>query len=380
MFAKDMQRAEACTPHATRPLGSIVEKPARWRAVALRFEPARTRLQRGRLQHREAIVVGPFQRASDARAGFGDGDRGIRFASRREMNLGSYSRRADSKHSLGPLLFGVAILLGACGSNRDGSSNDDAKGGSGTSSTAGASSDTTAGTAADPVCTSTAEPGDMVQVPAGDFGMGCNAELDDGCSNDEKPLHTAAISAFEIDRTEVTQAQYAACLSAGKCTAPSCDWNCDNQDFPAGCVTWDQADAYCGWAGKRLPTEAEWEKAARGPEGSTYPWGNDEPDCSLANMSGCSPGALAVGSLAAGASPYGALDMAGNVVELVADWYDEAYYASSPPADPAGPKSGTRHVGRGGGFKSDAEYLRTSKRDWYDATDAAASLGFRCAR
>lgn len=300
------------------------------------------------------------------------------------MTLRSYSRGAYG-HQLvrlvRPAVLGVAILLGACGSNGHGAGNDDeGSGGGGKASTAGSGSGASAGASATPACTSTADPGDMLQVPAGDFDMGCNDALDDDCSNDEKPLHTASISEFEIDRTEVTQAQYGACLSAGKCAAPSCDWNCDNQDFPASCVTWTQAAAYCDWAGKRLPSEAEWEKAARGTASSKYPWGNDEPDCSLANLSGCSSGAMAVGSLEAGASPYGALDMAGNVVEFVADWYDEAYYANSPAADPAGPKSGTRHVGRGGGFKSDAEYLRASKRDWYDDTDAAVSLGFRCAR
>jgi formylglycine-generating enzyme required for sulfatase activity len=264
-------------------------------------------------------------------------------------------------------MLGVAILLGACGSNGGGS------GGDGGSSSTGA----TAGTAGTPQCTASADPGEMVPVPAGDFGMGCD---DAGCADDEKPLHMLSISAFEIDRTEVTQAQYAACMLAGKCEPPSCDWSCDNQDFPASCVTWTQANAYCSWAGKRLPTEAQWEKAARGAEDVKYPWGNDEPDCSHANMSGCSGGPMAVGSLTAGASPYGALDMAGNMVEFVADWYDQAYYASSPAADPAGPKSGTRYGGRGGGFKSGADFLRSSKRDWYDSTDAGASLGFRCAR
>jgi len=210
--------------------------------------------------------------------------------------------------------------------------------------------------------------------------MGCNADVDSGCADDEKPMHVVTLSAFEIDKTEVTQAQYSACLAAGACEAPSCDWDCDHADFPASCVTWAQASAYCAFVGERLPTEAEWEKAARGDQGLKYPWGNGEPDCTLANMDGCGNQAMAVGSLPSGASPYGALDMAGNMVELVADRYDATYYASSPSVDPQGPPAGTRYSGRGGGFKSPGDFLRTSKRDWYDATDAGASLGFRCAR
>jgi len=209
--------------------------------------------------------------------------------------------------------------------------------------------------------------------------MGCNAAADDACSDDEKPMHKVTLSAFEIDKTEVTQAQYSACVLATACAPPSCAWDCGHTDFPAACVNWAQASAYCSFAGERLPSEAQWEKAARGDQGLKYPWGNAAPDCTRSNMAGCGDGAMPVGSLTAGASPYGALDMAGNMVELVADWYDAAYYASSPPSDPTGPTKGTRYGGRGGGFKSEADFLRASKRDWYDTTDAGASLGFRCA-
>jgi formylglycine-generating enzyme required for sulfatase activity len=209
--------------------------------------------------------------------------------------------------------------------------------------------------------------------------MGCNAEVDDQCDDDENPMHIVALSAFEIERTEVTQAAYTACVLDGGCEPPSCAWDCDRTDFAASCVDFGQAKDYCAWSGRRLPTEAEWEKAARGSEGLKYPWGNTEPDCELANMAGCGEEAEPVGSFEAGASPYGVLDLAGNMVEMVADWYDATYYASSPASDPPGPGSGQRYVGRGGGFKSDAKWLRASKRDWYDLTDAGASLGFRCA-
>jgi formylglycine-generating enzyme required for sulfatase activity len=281
----------------------------------------------------------------------------------------------ETKTRLG--FLAVALVLGACGSNGDKSGGTTGGAASGGSSPTGGSTATGA-TGFD--CTATAEAGDLVPVPAGEFSMGCDHAADAACPDDEQPLHSVTLSAFEIDRTEVTQAAYTACLMDGACEPPSCDWSCDNASFPASCVTWSQAAAYCAWAQKRLPTEAEWEKAARGTEGNRYPWGNDEPSCSLANMAGCGDHAVAVGSSSAGKSPYGALDMAGNVVELVADWYDAGYYATSPAADPPGPKTGKRYSGRGGGFKSGPDYLRSSKRDWYDPTDSAVSLGFRCAR
>ena len=229
------------------------------------------------------------------------------------------------------------------------------------------------------LCTSNAPAGDMVSVPAGDFMMGCG-DTDTQCQDNEKPSHLVTLADFEIDRTEVTQDQYAACVEAKACAAPSCAWDCTTKDYPAGCVEWAQAKAYCVWAGKRLPTEAEWEKAARGTDGRLYPWGNDAPDCTHANMASCGAHAQPVGMLPAGASPYGALDMAGNVVEMVADWYDVAFYQVSPKDNPTGPAAGNRYGGRGGGYKSESVWQRASSRDWYDLTDAREPLGFRCAR
>jgi formylglycine-generating enzyme required for sulfatase activity len=188
-----------------------------------------------------------------------------------------------------------------------------------------------------------------------------------------------SISAFAIDKTEVTQAEYTSCVKAGKCSAPTCDWDCSASNVPAGCVNFADAKAYCAFGGGRLPTEAEWELAARGTDARVYPWGNDAPTCDLVNMDGCGEKAADVGSHPKGASPYGAMDMAGNVVEMVADFYGADYYAMSPMMDPKGPASGEHYVGRGGGYKSAAIWQRTSARDTYDNVDAGKSLGFRCA-
>jgi formylglycine-generating enzyme required for sulfatase activity len=248
----------------------------------------------------------------------------------------------------------------------------------GSSGSAGTSSAGTSGNGFD--CTSSTEPGPLVEVPAGAFIMGCDLELDDECLEDEMPMHTVTLAAFEIDLTEVTQDAFTACVTAGACDPPACEWNCDATEIPAGCITIEQAEDYCAWADRRLPTEAEWEKAARGEDGVKFPWGNGEPDCTLANMAGCGNEATPVGSLPDGASPYGALDMGGNVVEMVSDWYDPSYYEQSPSTDPTGPATGTRYGGRGGGFLSEPTWHRAAKRDWYDIIDEAPSLGFRCAR
>jgi iron(II)-dependent oxidoreductase len=270
---------------------------------------------------------------------------------------------------------------GAGGTSSGGTSSGGTSSGgtSGTSSTGGNSGSGGSGGSGFE-CTSNAEPGELVEISAGEFIMGCNDAVDGECDNDERPMHVVSLSEFSIELTEVTQDAYTACVTDGACEPPSCAWDCEATDLPATCIDVNQAKAYCEWAGRRLPSEAEWEKAARGEDGAKYPWGNDEPDCTLANMAGCSDEATPVGSLPDGASPYGALDMAGNLVEMIADWYDASYYAESPDTDPTGPETGSRFGGRGGGFLSDPIWQRASKRDWYNQTDAGASLGFRCAR
>ena len=223
-------------------------------------------------------------------------------------------------------------------------------------------------------------PAVMVEVPGGAFQMGCNAAVDTACAADEYPYHEVTLAAFQIDQTEVTQAAYQECLDATACTRPALNFDPRRwARVPVSDVTFAQASAYCRWAEKRLPTEAEWEKAARGTDGRKYPWGDTAPTCALANMSGCRA-PEPVGSHPAGASPYGALDMAGNVGEWVADWYDPGYYSASPLNDPPGPSAGTEKLARGGSLGASARFLRTSSREHFAPTFTDLGIGFRCAR
>jgi eukaryotic-like serine/threonine-protein kinase len=222
----------------------------------------------------------------------------------------------------------------------------------------------------------------MVYVPAGEFLMG-STDGDPAASSDEKPQHKVTLEAFWIDRAEVTADQYAQCVAAGKCTQPGCT-GAGKGDHPVVCVTREDAANYCAWAGRRLPTEAEWEKAARGTDGRKYPWGNEAPVCARANYwgkdGGCVGGTAAVGSYGAGASPYGALDMAGNVFEWVNDWYNSSYYGGPPVSNPQGPETGNDRVVRGCGWRNGGQYdLRVALRGFYPPALQSDDVGFRCA-
>ncbi len=228
------------------------------------------------------------------------------------------------------------------------------------------------------------EPSRMVDVPAGAFAMGCSPDVDQDCKADEKPGHTVMLGAFRLEATEVTQAQYHDCVLAGACLAPTCDWDpCGARaQHPVVCINRVDALAYCTYASKRLPTEAEWEKTARGEGGGKFPWGGDAVDCAHANLAGCVGGTEPVGIHPSGASPYGALDMAGNVVEWVSDVYDPAYYGAPQAADPAGPQPTAAlgsYVGRGGGWNSTEIWQRASARDDYEGTYFKKTFGVRCA-
>lgn len=212
-------------------------------------------------------------------------------------------------------------------------------------------------------------PAPMVSLPAGQFQMG---SAQPGAS----PPHLISLSDFEIDRDEVNQAAYQAFAETNQGTLPPAE----HPEQPATLVSWTDAAAYCQWQGKRLPTEAEWEYAARGPEGRTYPWGEAPPTATLARFGGQYKGPTDTASLPAGATPEGLRHLAGNAAEWVQDWWDPAYYAASPPADPQGPAEGDYRVVRGGSWSSPADELRASARAYSNPDKGTGDIGFRCAR
>jgi formylglycine-generating enzyme required for sulfatase activity len=221
---------------------------------------------------------------------------------------------------------------------------------------------------------------EMLYVPGGTFQMG-SAEG----RSDEQPVHTVTLDGFWIDETEVTNAQYARCVAAGMCSPPSelrsrtrDSYYGDSQydDYPVIWVSWDDATTYCQWAGGRLPTEAEWENAARGPDGRVYPWGNDPPNDTLANYALNVGDTTTVGSYPEGQSWVGAMDMAGNVLEWVNDWYGS--YPSEPRLNPIGPASGQVRVLRGGSWPGSGEIVRAANRHNLHPGDRYDHVGFRC--
>ncbi len=249
-------------------------------------------------------------------------------------------------------------------------------------------------------------PGTLTAVPAGSFTMGSGQTAP---FRDEQPQHLVYVSAFSIETHEVTNAQYRACVGAGACVDPPSGWpGSDEQyytegkfnDFPVLNVPWDSAINYCRWRGRRLPTEAEWEKAARGAaDDRDYPWGWAEPTCDLADLSvpvadSLDPDAqyhetcllfpVGVEAYAGSASPYGALNMTGNAAEWVADYYADNYYVASVwpgnAHDPQGPSSGDERVVRGGSYDDTAIYARVAYRGRRLPDQPDATIGFRCAQ
>ena len=218
---------------------------------------------------------------------------------------------------------------------------------------------------------------EMVFVPAGDFLMG-----DEDLDPNNRPQHTVYLDAYWIDQTEVTNAQYLACIQDGGCRGaePSQYIHEESKrDHPVIQVTWQDAVDFCEWAGKSLPTEAQWEKAARGTDGRLYPWGDKPPNPRLANYNQNESSSTPVGSYPLGASPYGALDMAGNVSEWTADWYSPDYYENSPRRNPRGPETGERHVKRGGTWFITVDFVLRAAFRKYTGSDRSYHIGFRCA-
>ena len=227
---------------------------------------------------------------------------------------------------------------------------------------------------------------EMVEVPAGIFLKGCGSG-DTWCKRAYTP-EDVYVDTFKIDRHEVTVGAYERCVDAGACEEPSgtysyCNWGRNGrEEHPVNCVSWNQAEAYCRWAGKRLPTSVEWEKAARGEEGNPFPWGAAKPTCSLAvvgigNRPGCGTNSTAATcSRRKGGSPYGLCDMAGNVMEWVAD--DPGSRELARSLDDT--RSTDTHLLRGGGWRdTDPEDFHTTSAFFTTPETAAVGFGFRCA-
>lgn len=219
----------------------------------------------------------------------------------------------------------------------------------------------------------------VVAVPAGTFTQGCDPARDARCRPDELPARTVTLSGFRIGRTEVTRGMWARCVEARACRAPlGAPPAGATEDWPVTLVGKEDAAGFCAWVGGRLPTEAEWEKAARGgTDARPYPWGDAEPSCDRARLVSC-PNALGpAGAFPDAASPYGALDMVGSAAEWTADGYRADAYRTLPTTDPSAAVGGTTAVVRGAGFASPGS-ARVTARTIIPFQAAGATLGLRC--
>lgn len=229
----------------------------------------------------------------------------------------------------------------------------------------------------------------MVFVPGGEYRRGRSHALpDDGLKwfpallKDDRPVRTIRVDAFYVDAREVTNAEYASFVKATGHRTPV-HWRAgrlapEQEKLPAVNVSWDDAAAYAKWAGKRLPTEAEWERACRGlAEGQKYPWGEREPAESDARFD-VLDGPCEVGKFAP--NYLGLYDMAGNAWEWCSDWYDRDYYGRAPEENPQGPASGLYRVLRGGSWADIAKYLTCANRSWARPAERSPNIGFRCAK
>lgn len=239
-------------------------------------------------------------------------------------------------------------------------------------------------------------------IPDGTFRMGA---MDEDGQSDERPDHNVTLKGFWIDKLEVTNGMFLLCVKAGACEPPQ-QFNSETHDqyfnteefnaFPVVYVTSFQAETYCEWAGRRLPTEAEWERAARGDDFRVYPWGDERPDSSRGNFNYFVGDTTQVGQFPAGASPFGVLDLSGNVAEWVADYYDANYYAQGVTMNPTGPGARSQYfnrVVRGGTFQDVFKDVRVAARSSVRGSNPNADdpysedflgtvspkIGFRCA-
>ena len=216
----------------------------------------------------------------------------------------------------------------------------------------------------------------LVYIPPGEFIMGHEGE--------DNPEHVVVLSGFWIYRTEVTNQLYLNCIAQGKCSPPAVDPSIPNledpqiADHPVVGIRWDQAAAYCESVDGFLPSEAQWEKTARGPDGDSFPWGNTDPACDLLNYNECRGDRSPVRDYPLGVSRYDVFDMAGNVFEWVADWYQEDYYSNSPDENPIGPDVGEVRSVRGSTYRSGPDQVDSSLRFYLEPDEYRSDLGFRC--